>query len=399
MRHHHPAGVPTDRCRTHNPDPPDMAELVTRRGFLRAGLGAGAVLAGQALVAPAARAEACADGVGTVPVEQRSIQLYTMIPYMPADPELTLQRLYEIGYRKVEHASLVADAERLRAACDDAGPEGVACTSGHNDIPHPYDEAAFRATLEYARTVGQRFVVRASFDADDEAGWAAYGESLNRAGRVATDAGFEGVGHHNHTQEYTPFEEGSQRRPIDVLMEVCDPDVVHMEMDICWVWSAETDPVEYLEKYPGRYRQFHVKDMTPTGQPTFPGQGVIDFDRVFEAAARTQVIEEYIIEQDAAGPAAFETARMGWELLEDAEFACPASAAGADPGAADGGSAAGSPDSDPAGGEAAAGAGPAPDGDSGGAGPSLPSTGGGALSIGAALLGAAVALRRRGTSP
>lgn len=390
MRHH----PRSDRCRTHNPDPPDMTRLVSRRGFLRAGLGAGAVLAGQSLVAPAAWAESCADGMGTVPPEQRSIQLYTMIPYMQASPELTLQQLYEIGYRKVEHA-VVEDADRLRAACDDAGPEGIACTSGHNDIPHPYDEETFQATLEYASTAGQRFIVRASYNADDEAGWAAYGESLNRAGRVATDAGFEGVGHHNHTQEYTPFEQGSERRPIDVLMEVCDPRVVHMEMDICWVWSAETDPVPYLERYPGRYRQFHVKDMTPTGQPTFPGQGVIDFDRVFEAAARTQVIEEYIIEQDAAGAAAFETARMGWELLENAAFACPAPSSGPDTGTD--GATSGSTDPSPAD-EAARGT-PGSDDSSAAADATLPSTGGGAVSIGAALLGAAIALRRRDTSP
>lgn len=371
-------------CSNHNPNPPDMRRLLSRRGFLRAGVTAGVLLGTQG-IGRAAWAEACDGVLGTVPPEQRSIQLFTMIPFIQASPEVTLQQLYAIGYRRVEHA-IITDAESFRAACDGAGPEGIRSSSGHQGIGHPFDPVAFQATLDFARTVGQRFIVVPQQTAEGEDGWAAYAETLNAAGAMAREQGFESVGYHNHAAEYTPFSEGSDLRPVDVLIQNTDPELVHMEMDICWVWAAETDPVEYLEKYPYRYRQFHVKDLDGvTGQPTFPGLGVIDFNRVFEAATQNQVIEEYIVEQDGAGPAAFQTAQMGWDLLEQARFACPAAETEPDPAPSDA-------DAGPAPEPTAT---PAPGPSAGGGG--LPATGGGLVALGLAALSGAIALRSRGS--
>lgn len=369
------------RCASFNPDPPDMLRLLSRRGFLRAGLtvtASGAVLAAGG--APA-HAEECADGIGRIPVEQRNIQLFTLLAAHLAAPAATLAGLYQIGYRNVEHIGVyMPDAETFRSYMDAAGPEGIEAPTGHTSIGHPFDHDQVMALIEDAHIIGHRWLIDPSTNVSGEDEWAAFGETMNQAGQLAIDNGLDGVAHHNHAWEYTPFEDGGERRPIDVLMEVCDPAVTSQEMDLCWVWSSETDPVEYLDKYPGRYRWFHVKDMTPSGQPTFPGLGVIDFNRIFEAAARTQQIQQYIIEQDAA-PSGFESAQLGWDLLDDAEFACPTSSSGGStdgaPGSGDDGTTDAAPD---------------------GGGASLPSSGGGAVAVGAALLGAAIALRRRGGS-
>jgi sugar phosphate isomerase/epimerase len=310
-------------CATSNPNPPDMPALLSRRGFVRAGAfvtlaGAVEVLGGQR-----AWAEACDGVLGTVPVSQRSIQLYTMSVLMNADPALTLQQLYAIGYRRVEHAGFggAADAKSFKGLCDAAGAEKIACSSGHQGIGYPFDQAAFDKTLADALAVGQKFIISPSTGASTQADWKAYAKALNQAGAVATKAGIAAVGHHNHTGEYTPFS-GTTLMPIDILMAECDPDVTVMEMDLCWVWSAGVDPVPMLEKYPHRYRQFHVKDMNQVGQPTYPGLGVIDFNRIFTAAARTQVIEEYIVEQDGSLQPLL-TAQQGWDLLAAASFSCP----------------------------------------------------------------------------
>lgn len=310
-------------CASENPNPPDMRELLSRRGFLRAGAlvtvaGAIEVLGGQR-----AWAEACDDVLGTVPVSQRSLQLYTMLPLMQLDAGLTLQQLYGIGYRRVEHAGFgsAPDAASFRAACDAAGPQQIVSSSGHQGISYPFDKPAFDKTLADAVTIGQKFIISPSTNASTQADWKAYALALNQAGLLARQAGIAAVGHHNHTGEYTPFS-GTSLMPIDILMAECDPDVTVMEMDLCWVWSAGVDPVTMLEKYPHRYRQFHVKDMNQVGQPTYPGLGVIDFNRIFAAAARTQDIEEYIIEQDQSLQPLL-TAQQGWDLLASAEFACP----------------------------------------------------------------------------
>jgi sugar phosphate isomerase/epimerase len=314
-------------CPNQNPNPPDVRELLSRRGFLRAGSTVTLAGAVTALGGRAAWAEACDGVMGSVPVSQRSIQLYTMIPLINVDAGLTLQQLYGIGYRRVEHAGFgsAGNAAAFRAACDGAGPEKIACSSGHQGIGYPYDAASFEVTLADALAIGQKFIISPSTNASTQHDWMGYAKALNAAGARATAAGLAGVGHHNHTGEYTAFS-GTKLMPIDILMAETDPSVVTMEMDLCWVWSAKADPVQFLEKYPHRYRQFHVKDMNQAGQPTFPGLGLIDFNRIFEAAARTQVIEEYIIEQDSS-PAPLYTAQRGWDLMAAATFACPEPAA------------------------------------------------------------------------
>lgn len=321
----------TQHCATSNPSPPDMRALMSRRGFLRAGAGVTLVGAITALGGEAAWAEACDAAMGTVPVSQRSLQLYTMTPLMNVDPGLVLQQLYGIGYRRVEHAGFgsAASAADFKKLCDDAGPQRIACSSGHQGIAFPFDKAGFDKTLADAVAVGQKFIISPSTNASTQADWKAYAKALNAAGAQARAAGIAGVGHHNHTGEYTPFS-GTSLMPIDILMAECDPDVTVMEMDLCWVWSAGVDPVDILQKYPNRYRQFHVKDMNQVGQPTYPGLGVIDFNRIFAAAAKTQEIEEYIIEQDQSLQPLL-TAQQGWDLLAAAEFACPTAQSVASP--------------------------------------------------------------------
>jgi sugar phosphate isomerase/epimerase len=318
-------------CATSNPSPPDMRALMSRRGFLRAG--ATVTLAGAVAQLGGAKAwaEACDGVMGSVPVSQRSIQLYTMTPLMNVDPALTLQQLYGIGYRRVEHAGFgsAASAADFKALCDGAGPEKIACSSGHQGIAFPFNAQAFDKTLKDSVAVGQKFIISPSTNASTQDDWKAYAKALNTAGALAKAAGITAVGHHNHTGEYTPFA-GTTLMPIDILMAECDPETTVMEMDLCWVWSAGVDPVEMLQKHPNRYRQFHVKDMNQAGQPTYPGLGVIDFNRIFAAAARTQEIEEYIVEQDQSLQP-FLTAQQGWDLLAAAEFSCPAAQTAASP--------------------------------------------------------------------
>ena len=94
-------------------------------------------------------------GRGSIPREQISIQLYTV---RDADPfETTLKGLADLGYKTVEHAGF----EGLSAADFRAllRKYGVRATSGHQALPQPFDEAAWRAQVADAVTVGQRYIV------------------------------------------------------------------------------------------------------------------------------------------------------------------------------------------------------------------------------------------------
>jgi sugar phosphate isomerase/epimerase len=310
----------------------EIAGLVTRRGFLRtAAVGAaGVAVAGAtgALATPAAAAEGHGYGGGhRVPPGKISIQLYTLRDQLAIDLEGTLAALAGIGYRRVEHAGFVGrSVGEFKAALDAAG---LWASSGHVAIPQPFDRAAWQASLADARVLGSRYIVHPFFGIDfgtgevvrDRATWTAFAHDLNRAGRMAREAGLR-LGYHNHNWEFFRLDDGSGQRAYDVLVRETDPRYVHFELDLFWAWRGAADPVDLFGLTDDRVRQYHVKDLNQAGSFADPGQGLIDFARIFRAHA----VDEYIVERDDAGSPprapedALDTARVGYEFLRTVRF-------------------------------------------------------------------------------
>lgn len=101
--------------------------------------------------------------------------------------------------------------------------------------------------------------------------------------------------YHNHDFEYKPNAEGVV--PIDYMLENTDPELVNFQMDLFWVTKAGADPVAYFEKYPGRFKLWHVKDMDDQGRFAPVGEGTIDFVRILNAKDKSGM-EGYFVEQD-----------------------------------------------------------------------------------------------------
>ena len=310
----------------------EIARLVCRRGFLRtAAVGAaGVAIAGTtgALATPAAAAEGRGGGGRhRVPPGKISIQLYTLRNQLAIDLEGTLAALAAIGYRRVEHAGFVGrSVTEFKAALDAAG---LWASSGHSGIPKPFDAAQWRQQLRDARTLGSKYIVDPFFGINfgtgevvrDRATWAAFAHDLNRAGRMAREAGLR-LGYHNHNWEFFRLDDGSGERAFDVLVQETDPRYVHLELDLFWAWRGAADPVDLLRQTRGRVRQYHVKDLNQAGSFEDPGRGLIDFARIF----RAQTVDEYIVERDVAGSPprapedALDTARVGYEFLRSIRF-------------------------------------------------------------------------------
>jgi len=93
----------------------------------------------------------------------------------------------------------------------------------------------------------------------------------------------------------------------DVMMAELDREYVTLEIDVFWVTKAGQDPVEIINKYPGRFELFHLKDMFTRQDPFFTTEGVADFAPVGEglidfgpiiAAKETAGMKYMIVEQD-----------------------------------------------------------------------------------------------------
>ena len=239
----------------------DKMPLVGRRNFLRGVAAAAAVGGPAALVTPALAQEGWRRDRGwgrdRVPSDQISIQLFTLRDQLAIDLEGTLAALAAIGYTRVEHAGFVGrTVTEFKAALDAAG---IVATSGHVLIPQPFDAAAWMASLADANTLQSTYIVHPFFGINFATGevtrttapWRAFARDLNRAGRMAREAGLK-LGYHNHNWEFFRLTDNPSRTAFDILTDETDPDLVHLELDLFWVTRGARDPVDIIEQNKGR---------------------------------------------------------------------------------------------------------------------------------------------------
>lgn len=117
---------------------------------------------------------------------------------------------------------------------------------------------------------------------------------LTTMGKKCEKAGLKLL-YHNHDFEFKKDKDGVV--VIDYLLEHLDPKYVNFEMDLYWVTKAGADPIAYFNKYPGRFKLWHVKDMDDEGRFAPVGNGNIDFSKILENKELSGM-KYYFVEQD-----------------------------------------------------------------------------------------------------
>lgn len=117
---------------------------------------------------------------------------------------------------------------------------------------------------------------------------------LNVLGEKCHAAGLQLL-YHNHDFELKKNENNIVI--LDYLLENTDPKYVNFQMDLFWVTKAGVDPLDYFNKYPGRFLIWHVKDMDDKGRFAPVGEGIIDFKRILAQKERSGM-KYYMVEQD-----------------------------------------------------------------------------------------------------
>lgn len=119
-------------------------------------------------------------------------------------------------------------------------------------------------------------------------------EKLNVIGEQVTSAGL-GFAYHNHGFE---FEDHDGEIGYDVILRGTDPNFVKLQMDLYWVMhSSKLTPKEWIEKQPGRYVMWHIKDMDKvTRDYTELGNGSINYLEILPDPEKSG-LEYYYIEQ------------------------------------------------------------------------------------------------------
>ncbi len=246
--------------------------------------------------------------------------VYTVRDECEKDLEGTLHKVAQIGYKEVEmyppfFGKKPAEVRRI------LNENGLVCPSAHWNAADQASE--WEKQVEDARTIGLKYMIStiplskpATLD-DFKHG----AELLNRNGEKCRKAGIQ-IAYHNHHFEFKTY---NGVVAYDELLRGTDSNLVEMEMDCFWVNFAGRDPVEYFNKYPGRFALLHIKDLKPghtpstdkvVGQPfTEVGRGVIDWKRIFAAAPKGG-LKHYFVEQDTCDRPPLESLKISYDYLK-----------------------------------------------------------------------------------
>ncbi len=231
------------------------------------------------------------------------LQLYSLRDVINKDPKGVLKSVADFGYKKLETFGYKEGKQfglPVKEYGDYVKSLGMKTVSGHYGIDIVIN--SWEKTCADAKAIGQEYVVVPWLNEE-------YYNTLdvlkktcaiiNKGAVVAKQNGLR-MGYHNHAFEFKQVE---GQVIFDVMMKELDPKLVSMEMDLFWVVNAGQDPLQYIEKYPGRFEQWHVKDMDKSdrNKNADVGTGSIDFKKIFTLAKKSGMKHFYIEQETYPG--------------------------------------------------------------------------------------------------
>ena len=275
-------------------------QIILRRDFLFA-------VAGTVLLYGCNKANGNISSSRSISKDRIGIQLYTVRDHMAVDLNNTLQGIAAIGYQEVEFAGYFDHSpEEIRTILSG---EGLASPSTH--IPLKFIQNSPNQIIDTALTIGHEYIVMPWIMPHQRSlyKYKEYIELFNKFGEQCQRVGLK-FAYHNHDFEFEVIE---GIRPIDLLIEETDNNLVSFELDLYWIIKAGEDPLRYIQKYPHRFPLWHIKDMANDGSMRDVGEGIIDFEEIFKLK-KLSGLEHYYVEHDNT-PNSLMTASKSFDAL------------------------------------------------------------------------------------
>ncbi len=256
--------------------------------------------------------------------------LYTVRNEMGVDPKETIKKVADLGYKYIEAVDYKdgkfygMTPKEFKSYLKSLGLKpisihmGSMTTTNADTLIADVKAAGFKYFIAPVPPMGMFKFDRETRKLTMEDDVPKLANILNTIARKAKAAGLEFL-YHNHDFEFAAMPSGIV--PIDYLLENLDPKYVNFQMDLYWVTKAGADPVAYFNKYPGRFKIWHVKDMDDQGRFAPVGQGNIDFKRIL-ANKKLSGMKYYMVEQDQVfdGMTPMEAIKISKEGLEKIGF-------------------------------------------------------------------------------
>lgn len=235
------------------------------------------------------------------------LQLYSLRDVVFKDPKGTLKNVADFGYKELETFGY-SDGKLFGMPAKEFGDYvkslGLKITSGHYSTGQSRPEAKgtlvndWERAVADAKSIGQEYMIIAYLDQSERKSLDDYKkvcEMINKNAEICKKYGIR-IGYHNHDFEFIKIE---GQVPYDLMLAELDSKNVSMELDLYWTQFAQVNPLDYFAKYPGRFEQWHVKDMDKTDpkKQVDVGTGRIDFKAIF-AKAKQSGLKHFYIEQE-----------------------------------------------------------------------------------------------------
>jgi sugar phosphate isomerase/epimerase len=251
------------------------------------------------LTPPPAAAEGAFTG-------ETGLQLYSFreqskvrgVPWM-------LDQVKSLGIKEIELAGTGnLTPEQFKAEVDSRGLKAV---SSH--FPYKRYKEDLDGVVKDAQALGLKFAGCAWIDHKGDFTEEACKDAtatFNRAGEALAKVGITFF-YHCHGYEFQPHGDGTL---FDLLMKETKPEFVSYQMDVLWVVFPGQDPVKLLQKYSGRWKLMHLKDLRKgvalgalTGHTDLVndvtlGTGQMDWKAILKTAQEVGV-QHYFIEDES----------------------------------------------------------------------------------------------------
>ncbi|MEB8328897.1 sugar phosphate isomerase/epimerase [Flavobacteriaceae bacterium KMM 6897] len=244
--------------------------------------------------------------IGSAQEKFGGLALYTVRDDMGKDAKATLQAVADAGYKNIESAGYSEgkfydlspeDFKKLLKELDltpISTHQGSVTMENADSMIADVKAAGFEYFVIPVPPMGLFKFDQKTMSMSMTGGAANLAKILTTLGKKCSEKGLKLL-YHNHDFEFAKDKEGIVT--IDYLLENTDPKYVNFQMDLFWVTKAGADPLAYFEKYPGRFKIWHVKDMDEQGRFAPVGNGTIDFSRIL-AKKELSGMKYYMVEQD-----------------------------------------------------------------------------------------------------
>lgn len=252
------------------------------------------------------------------------LQLYSLRDSIKKDIPGTVAKVKDMGYKFVEPAGYAdgkfygMDPAEFKALCD---KNKLPILSSHTGRNAP-DSSNYQETMDWwdkcieaHLAAGSKYIVQPSMGRqayESLAGLKAYCDYFNEVGAKCNAKGIR-FGYHNHDKEFSTKLD-STVVIYDYMLQNTDPAKVMFEIDLYWAVVGGANPVDYFNKYPGRFELWHIKDKEEIG-----ASGMMDFKSIW-AGAEKSGMKYGIVEVERYNFDTFTSCQKSIDFLNQADF-------------------------------------------------------------------------------